>query len=170
MLKNAAKICKVRIGCAVVLATETVSQFNSFTKRLCENKGSCSATLLVQGAIDETCRLRRASLGKNLECLRSHEVAHLLGLCLVFLGEVNLSTKWLKNSKAKCNDQPAVRHWKLLMKYTNTGLHRDTLRSDFCLFKIILPYHVRITQPGSFCLSFRSEDGPCAALLRRKQV
>lgn len=85
-------------------------------------------------------------------------------------GHVNLCTKWLKNCKAKCNDQPAVRHWKLLMKYTNTGLHRDTLPSDFCLFKIILPYHVHITQPGSFCLSFRSEDGPCAALLRRKQV
>ena len=67
---------------------DAVSQLNSFTKKSCENKSSCSATLLVQGAIDETCRLRRASLGKNLECLLSHEVAHLLGLCLVFLGDV----------------------------------------------------------------------------------
>ena len=57
-------------------------------KGIGENKSSGSTTLLVQGAIDETCRLWRASLGKNLECLLSHEVAHLLGLCLVFLGDV----------------------------------------------------------------------------------
>ena len=95
---NAEKCCKARTGCQdfgaiaelflIILATETARQFNSFTKRLCENKSSGSATLLVQGAIDETCRLRRASLGKNLECLLSHEVAHLLGLCLVFLRDV----------------------------------------------------------------------------------
>ena len=54
---------------------------------ICEMKKN-STTLLVHGAIDETCWLRRASLGKNLECLLSHEVAHLLGLCLVFLRDV----------------------------------------------------------------------------------